>query len=82
MMNRLVQVDCQKTFPDVSSMFHVSGSRVWSRLSKPRGLGTTARCLGTWDNLPLWTDSTSWNSLESFIRFTLSYNSCICDVSS
>ena len=30
------------TFPGVPSKFRVSGRRLWSRLSKPRGLGTIA----------------------------------------
>ena len=50
-----------KTFPDVPSMFHESGRRLWSRLGIPRGLGT-------WDNLSTAGCSTSWNSLESFIK--------------
>ena len=37
---------------------------------------------GTWDNFPLQIDSTSWNSLESSKWFTLSCNSCICEMSS
>ena len=41
MTNRLLHVDCQKAFPDVPSKFHVSGRRLWSRLSIPQGLGTT-----------------------------------------
>ena len=31
-----------KSFPDVLRKFHVSGRRLWSRLSTPRGLGTIA----------------------------------------
>ena len=52
-----------KTFPDVPRMFHVSGRRLWSTFSIPRGLETTAGWLGTWDNFALHIDSTSWNSL-------------------
>ena len=76
-MNRLLHVDCPTTFPDVPSKFHVSSRRLWSRLSIPQGLVMTAGWLGTCDNFPLQIDSTSCNSLESFIQFTLSCNSCI-----
>ena len=60
----------------------MSGRRLWSRLSIPQGIGTIAGWLRTWDNFQLQIDSTSWNSLESFTRFTRSCTSCICDVSS
>ena len=59
-----------KTCRCVPNKFHVSS-----------GLGTTAGWLGTWENFPLQIDSFSWNSLESFMQFTLSRNSCICEVS-
>ena len=71
-----------KTFHDVPSKFHVSGCKLWSRLGTPRRLGSTAGWVGTWDNLPLQPESTSWNSPESFIRFTLSCNSCIWEATS
>ena len=48
----------------------------------PGSGGTTASWLGTWNNFPLQIDSVSSNSLESFIQFTLSCKSCICEVSS
>ena len=59
MTNRLLHVECQKTFPDVPSKFHVSDCRLWSRLRIPQRLGKIANWLGTWDNFPLQIDSTS-----------------------
>ena len=55
-MNRTLDVDCQKRFP-----VHM----LRSRLNTDRGLGTTAIWLGTRENVPLWFDSISWKSPES-----------------
>ena len=75
-----------KTFPDKPCGSHMSGRRLWSRLSNPpnspRTLGNNAGWLGTWDNCPLLIDPTSWNSLESLIQFTSFCNSCSLAVSS
>ena len=62
--------------PDV---FHVSVGKHLSRLSIERELGIAAGWLGTWDNLPLWFDSTSWNSSESSIEFICYCISCNCE---
>ena len=39
--------------PDVPSKFHVSGRRLWSRLSIRQGLGTIAGWLWTWDSFSI-----------------------------
>ena len=72
----------KKTFPCLPDKFHVSSGMLRSRLNIDRGLWTTAGWLGTWDNFPLPIDSTSWNSSESWIQFTLSCKSCICEARS
>ena len=58
----LVQVDFQKTFPDVPNEFRVSGCKRASRLSIARGLGTITGRLGTWENPELLAVSGSWDS--------------------
>ena len=65
-MTRASNVDLQKRFPaiQIDSMF--SGSKRLSQLSMGRGLGILAGWLGTREHFPLWFDSTSWNSPESF----------------
>ena len=50
-----------KTFSCNPDWFHVSSAILLSRLSEARELGVITGWLGTWDNLPLLFDSTSWN---------------------
>ena len=56
-----------KNIPDVPRKYRVSGCWQQSRLSMPQGIWIITGWLGTWDNLELQADSTSWNSLGSFI---------------
>ena len=71
----------KKKFSYNPDVFHVSRGRRFSRLSKERELGIIEDWRETRDNLPLFFDSTSWNSPESFIEFTCSCMSCNWEVS-
>ena len=64
-----------KRFSCTPDRLHVSSGDLWSRLSKERELGIISGWLKTSDNLPLYFESTSWNSPELFIEFICS---CIC----
>ena len=81
-MNRLVQVDSRKRFPmhQASSMSQVAGFGRGSAYHED--LEQLPVDLERGENCPLQIDSTSWNSPESFTRFTRSCDSCFCDVSS
>ena len=66
---------CTKHVPCIRSQALVAAqhtTRTW----------TNCRLTGNVGKFPLQTDSTSWNALESFMRFTQSCNSCICEASS
>ena len=73
----LGRVDCQKRFPmyQAKSMYQVAGfgREDLERLQVgwERGIISHSKV-----------DSTYWNSPESFIKFTLSCNSSVCEVSS
>ena len=73
-----MQVDLQKTFPDIPCVSHMHGGPFFRRgdtnegLNIPSGIGCGENDTGrlvTWE-FPLRTDSASWKSLESFIQFT------------
>ena len=79
--NQMWNIWLPKTFSCNPGAFHVSSGKRLSRLSIEEELGITSCWLRTWDSLPLWFDSTSWNSPESFIEFICSCKDCNCEVS-
>ena len=56
---QFLQLDSQKTSPDVPSKSRASSRWQYSRLGTIQGLGTNTSLLGTCDNLELLTDSAS-----------------------
>ena len=77
MLSRLVQVDYRKRFPvyQASSVFQVAGFGRGSAYHEDLEQRPVDWERGA--NLHLQAEPTSWNTLESFIRFTLSFKSCI-----
>ena len=96
-VNQTWKNDYQKRFPVIPMYSMCSGAGVcrgsaqnenlesrlvdWKRKTISNRIVVTAGRLETCDSLPLWFDSTSGNSPESFTEFICSCISCICEVS-
>ena len=80
----MMQVDLQKTFPDIPCVSHILGGPslrlgvTKECLRLPSGIGWGGNDTGrlvTWE-FPLRIDSASWNSFESLIQFISFCSSC------
>ena len=69
-----------QTFSCNPGAFHVASGKRLSLLSMEEELGITSGWLGTWDNVPLGFDSTSWNSPEPLTDFFCSCIDCNCEM--